>query len=1029
MLTCKVMSLRVDRVQLDIVINNDESRRRMRELEDSVKSLVKERKHLTEGTPEWNDNTSAIQRNQRELDNLKRTIGIAGMTMQELVKHQRELSSQLNLLRPNTPEWKTLNKELQDTRARMNELRGTAKTLDNDMNGMIPTWKKLGTYALAAFSIGAITGFINKLIEVRSEFEKYGAILKNTLGSSLQAWKSMYMLVDFAAVTPYQLNDLTESYVKLVNRGFKPTKEEMGNLGDLAASMGRTFGEMTEALIGAQVGQFRRLREFGIVASKHGDMVAMTFKGVKTEVAFTDSAIQKYILSLGKLSGVAGTMTIISETLTGRISNMKDAWDELLNSMGEKTSGIIKGVVSAITSVISGITEWMNVPLSEKLTEEQGEMNILLSATLSLNEGDATRNELLKELCAKYPEYLSGLDIATVKNKDLLGVQQELNKEFEKQIALQANKETLSEVIKEKEETIKDMTKRRQQLADLYEKGTGKNAGVMSAYQMQAQLADKSYTVKSTGGQTNVDLGKMSREIIGSYNELELKVVNLSNRAAQLTKIDIENEGTKAKTFKKLLSDRMEMEKQIQDLNTSGNKKEAEALKVKYVLLDNNIKRIQSESAIKKDDPDKVPKIKKEKDAYEQLTESISKLEKQQKVMMKNGDIKGSIDIQTKIDDLKTEKEGIDERIKIMFTPDGDVKKYADEQQKMLDDMMDSWMKHEGDVSDEGIKNFFKVSKEEQKAAEDAIDQAYIDEQNKLVQQYQDRKITKAEFEQEELILEVAHLNAMIEAKRLAGEDVIKLEEQLAAKNAKIAAKKTDEDKKAAKAEKEIKDAAKAGFDAVGEAKTVEEAGKAVINSIRAQIKAQIAEAVVTAALSALKDVPFPFNIIAATAAGGAAALLFNNLVPQFAEGRYNVIGAQDGQNYNNVPYVGPAKTGLYGKSLVGEKGTELIVDAPTLRNVQMNYPEIIPLIMASRVPQHYQGSYGAVGQSSVVNNNYSNQDPEMKAILLAVSSTMDKLEKRLDEPINANVSMLGRGGFIEAQKTLDKIYKNVNIG
>jgi hypothetical protein len=60
---------------------------------------------------------------------------------------------------------------------------------------------------------------------------------------------------------------------------------------------------------------------------------------------------------------------------------------------------------------------------------------------------------------------------------------------------------------------------------------------------------------------------------------------------------------------------------------------------------------------------------------------------------------------------------------------------------------------------------------------------------------------------------------------------------------------------------------------------------KAGLNSARRLIKAYIAEGVAAAVKSALVNVPFPFNAIAAGLAGGGAAALFGRLVPSFAEG------------------------------------------------------------------------------------------------------------------------------------------------
>ena len=52
------------------------------------------------------------------------------------------------------------------------------------------------------------------------------------------------------------MEELTESFIKLKNRGFDPTKEELTQIGDLAASQGKSFDQLTEAILDAQTGEF-----------------------------------------------------------------------------------------------------------------------------------------------------------------------------------------------------------------------------------------------------------------------------------------------------------------------------------------------------------------------------------------------------------------------------------------------------------------------------------------------------------------------------------------------------------------------------------------------------------------------------------------------------------------------------------------------------------------------------------------------------------------------------------------------------
>jgi len=199
----------------------------------------------------------------------------------------------------------------------------------------------------------AVKSVASSIINTRKEFEKYEAVLTNTLGSNKAARTEMSMLQQFAAQTPFALSELTGAFVKLTNYGLKPSQEEMRKYGDIAASVGKSFDQFAEAIADAVTGQFERLKEFGIKASKEGDKVSFTFKGQTTVVENTAQAIKNYVSSLGDMKGVSGSMAAIAGTLEGKISNMGDAWDGLMNTMGAGSSGIMVTVITWLTNLIS----------------------------------------------------------------------------------------------------------------------------------------------------------------------------------------------------------------------------------------------------------------------------------------------------------------------------------------------------------------------------------------------------------------------------------------------------------------------------------------------------------------------------------------------------------------------------------------------------------------------------------------------------------------------------------------------------
>jgi hypothetical protein len=132
---------------------------------------------------------------------------------------------------------------------------------------------------------------------------------------------------------------------------------------------------LTEAIIDAQVGEFERLKDFGIRASKAGDQVKFTFKDVETQVKFSNTAIREYILSLGDYEGVAGSAAAVSATLGGKVNNLGDAWDNFLNSIGTLLKPTLTAALNVTADFMDAINTLFKLGTTGAQDIEQAELN------------------------------------------------------------------------------------------------------------------------------------------------------------------------------------------------------------------------------------------------------------------------------------------------------------------------------------------------------------------------------------------------------------------------------------------------------------------------------------------------------------------------------------------------------------------------------------------------------------------------------------------------------------------------------
>jgi hypothetical protein len=284
----------------------------------------------------------------------------------------------------------------------------------NSISGLENKFHTFGKRVIAAaatyFAVDRLVTFGKSVVEATSKYQTFQAVLENTLGSRDLAQTAMGQITDFASRTPFQVDELIGSYVKLTNQGFQPTMRQMRSLGDLSASTGKSFDMLTEAIIDAQTGEFERLKEFGIRAQKEGDKVTFTFKEQKKAVDFNAKSIQGYILSLGNIQGVSGAMEKISKTTAGMLSNLADSADQLKKNLGDRFKKEIDGSITTAGKFVSLLNDWAKVPLSEKLGQERIQVNMLAAELINSNTPLERRNAIYAELNNIAPDVVAGIN-------------------------------------------------------------------------------------------------------------------------------------------------------------------------------------------------------------------------------------------------------------------------------------------------------------------------------------------------------------------------------------------------------------------------------------------------------------------------------------------------------------------------------------------------------------------------------------------------------------------------------------------
>lgn len=223
----------------------------------------------------------------------------------------------------------------------------------------------------------ALKGLITDMINVRGEFQKTSIAFETMLGSKEKADALMAQMVETAAKTPFDLQGVTSGAKQLLAYGTSVDKvnETLVRLGNIASGLSIPLGDLVY-LYGTSMSQGRLFtqdvnqfmgRGIPLVAelSKVLGKTETEIRQMVTEGKVGFPELQKVIENMTNEGGkFYNLMEMQSKTLSGQIANLGDAWDTMLNSIGEDTQGVASMTIDAATSIIENYDKVGKIILS-----------------------------------------------------------------------------------------------------------------------------------------------------------------------------------------------------------------------------------------------------------------------------------------------------------------------------------------------------------------------------------------------------------------------------------------------------------------------------------------------------------------------------------------------------------------------------------------------------------------------------------------------------------------------------------------
>ena len=231
-------------------------------------------------------------------------------------------------------------------------------TIDNSM-------KKIGAAVAGYFAVSTLKDFAMQVAKVRGEFQQLEISFSTMLGSKRQADDLMSQLIKTAAITPFNMSDVAGGAKQLLAYGTAADEvnETLTRLGDIAAGLslplndlvylygttmtqGRMFTQDLRQFMGRGIPLAEELaKQFGVTKDKVGELVTAGKVGAEEFKAAIWSMSDEG-------SKFGGLMEAQSKSITGQISNLEDAVEQMINNIGKQSEGVISDVLSGASWVV-----------------------------------------------------------------------------------------------------------------------------------------------------------------------------------------------------------------------------------------------------------------------------------------------------------------------------------------------------------------------------------------------------------------------------------------------------------------------------------------------------------------------------------------------------------------------------------------------------------------------------------------------------------------------------------------------------
>lgn len=258
-----------------------------------------------------------------------------------------------------------------------NILHSIGKTAVQEGQNIDNTMRNIGKTIAAVFTVQQLSSFTSAVVKARSEIQSLEVSFTTLLGNEPKAKQLFGELRDFAVKTPMQLNDLAKGAQTLLSFNYAADKvmPTLRALGDVSMGDAQKFQSLTLAF--AQIQSTGKLmgqdllqlinagfNPLSVISEKTGKSIGV-LKEEMAKGAISAKMVEDAFISATSEGGkFYGMLESQSKTLTGSLSNLEGAWNDMLNDIGTRTEGVMSDAISLATTCVQHYETFVKVLMS-----------------------------------------------------------------------------------------------------------------------------------------------------------------------------------------------------------------------------------------------------------------------------------------------------------------------------------------------------------------------------------------------------------------------------------------------------------------------------------------------------------------------------------------------------------------------------------------------------------------------------------------------------------------------------------------